>query len=114
MFFIFSISLNYVSAWELNGTIHDINGNKLYNATINVTIRDSTFSVIGYNYTYSNQTGWFNLSVADDSSWFYEPSVQHFQSNTTDGTTPIDFVGQSVPSFPFFELQNGLSTNFYL
>jgi PGF-pre-PGF domain-containing protein len=112
VFLVLSISL--VSSWEFNGTIYDVDSNALYNATINVTIRDVNFSVVGYNSTYSNQTGWFNLTLTDNQNWFYEPKVQHFQNNATDGSTPIDFVGQSVPAFPFFELQDGLNTNFYL
>jgi len=108
------LSVSSVSAWEFNGTIRDVNSNALFNATLNVTIRDNTFSVVGYNSTVSNQTGWYSLSVTDNSDWFYEPSVQHFQDNTTDGSTAIDFVGQSVPAFSFFELQNGLKVDFYL
>jgi len=108
------ISLNFISAWEFNGTVRDVNGNALFNATINVTIRDNTFTAIGYNTTVSNQTGWFNLTVTNNNDWFYEPNVQHFQNDRTDGSTAIDFVGQSVPAFSFFELQNGLKVDFYL
>ena len=112
--FLIVFILNFVSAWEFNGTIYDINGTLLFNATINVTIRDQTFQVIGYNSTFSNQTGWFNLTVSNNQNWFYEPGVKHFQNNATDGSTPIDFIGQIVPSFPYALLQNGLSTDFYL
>ena len=111
-FFLLSFSL--VQAWEFNGTVFDINGTALNNSIINVTIRDQTFQVVGYNSTFSNLTGWFNLTVSNDQGWFYEPSIIHFQNNATDGSTPVDFIGQSLPSFSFFELQNGLSTNFYL
>jgi len=108
------VSISFISAWELSGTVRDVNSNILFNATINVTVRDNTFTIIGYNATVSNQTGFYNLSVLDNQNWFYEPVVQHFQNNRTDGSTPIDFVGQSVPAFSFLELQNGLSVNFYL
>jgi len=114
IFLISMFSLSFVSAWEFNGTVRDVNGNPLFNATVNVTVRDNTFSVVGYNATVSNQTGWYNLSVTDSSDWFYEPNVQHFKDNATDGSTAIDFVGQSVPAFSFFELQNGLKVDFYL
>ena len=105
--------INFVSAWEFNGTIHDINGTRLYNATINVSVYDSTLTFIGSNATYSNRTGWFNLSVSNNAGWFYQPGITHFQNNATTGT-PIDFVGQSLPSFPYALFQDGLSTNFYL
>src|SRR3989338_5829552 len=112
-FGIFLASISFISAWEFNGTIRDVNGTALNNSIINVTVRDNTFSVVGYNSTTSNATGWFNLTVANSASWFYEPSITHFQSNST-STTPIDFVGQNVPAFPYQELQNGLTVNFYL
>ncbi len=110
----FLFLINFASSLELNGTVYDISGNALFNATVNVTIRDSSFSVVGYNATQSNQTGWFNLTVTNSAAWFYQIDITHFQQNKTDGTTTIDYIGQSLPSFPYQELQNGLSTNFYL
>ncbi len=120
LFLIFSVTLFvvftslFISAWEFNGTIYDVNGIRLYNATINVTVRGQNFQIVGYNYTRSNQTGWFNLSVADNQQWMYEPKITHFEQNKTDLSTPIDYIGQSVPAFPYQELQNGLSVDFYL
>ena len=76
LFLVFTF--NFVSAWEFNGTVYDTNGNRLFNATINVTIRDQTFQVVSYESTFSNATGWFNLSVTNNQSWFYEPGVKHF------------------------------------
>src|SRR3989344_2997817 len=94
-FGIFLASMSFISAWVFNGTIRDVNGTALNNSIT------------------SNATGWFNLTLTDNSNWFYEPSITHFQSNST-STTPIDFVGQNVPAFPYQELQNGLTVNFYL
>lgn len=106
--------VDVISAWEFNGTIYDVNGSALFNATVNVTVRNQSWQIVGYNSTLSNQTGWFNLNVTNSASWFYEPSVTHFQNNATDGSTAIDFIGQSVPAFSYAELQNGLSVDFYL
>ena len=114
LLFFLVFTFNFVSAWELNGTVYDINGTALNNSVINVTIRDQNFQVVGYNWTFSNRTGWFNLTVANSPTWFYEPGVKHFQNNATGGSTPIDFIGQIVPSFPYAMLQDGLSTDFYL
>ncbi|MEK9168993.1 MAG: hypothetical protein AAB690_02195, partial [Patescibacteria group bacterium] len=44
----------------------------------------------------------------------YKPVITHFENNKTDGSTPMDFIGQSLPAFPYQELQNGLNTDFYL
>jgi len=100
--------------WGLNGTVYDIDGNALYNATINVTIRNSTFGVVEYDSTYSNETGWFNLAVSGNSSWMYQPVVTHFTDNKTDGSTAIDYIGQSLPAFPYQEFSSGMNVNFYL
>jgi len=113
------INLGTILAWDFNGTIHDINGTALYNATINVSIYSmggqNGPSLVGTNSTYSNQTGRFNLSVANNDSWMYKIAITHFEGNKTDGSTPIDFIGQSLPMFPYFELHNGLlNVDFYL
>ncbi len=109
-------SFYLVSAWELNGSVYNINGTALYNATINVTVYNQNFQVQGYIATYSNQTGWFNLTVTNNATWMYRIVITHFENNATNGTTPIDFIGQSLPAFPFQEMNmtGGISTNFYL
>ncbi|MBR9705474.1 hypothetical protein GOV14_00400 [Candidatus Pacearchaeota archaeon] len=108
---IFSVS--FVYAWELNGTTYDVNGVFLNNSVINVTISamdGGPPTVVGYNATTSNATGWFNLSVADNSTWFYKIVITH--ANATTGA--IDSVGQALPDFPYMEMEGGISTNFYL
>lgn len=114
--FVFSIlfAVNFVSAWEFNGTVYDINGTTLNNAIINITIRNQSFGIVGYNSTYSNETGWFNLTVSNNENWLYQPVITHFQDNVTDLSMPIDFIGQSLPAFPYQEISTGLSINFYL
>src|SRR3990167_7677644 len=104
LIFFLVVSLSFsVYEWEFNGTVYDVNGTALYNATINVSIYNKNFQIVAYNSTYSNGTGWFNISVTDNSTWFYKPVITHFENNATDGSTPIDFVGQNLPAFPLME-----------
>ncbi|MBI2452500.1 hypothetical protein HYV50_05520 [Candidatus Pacearchaeota archaeon] len=102
------LSLNFSSGFDFNGTVKDTNGNALNNSVVNITVRNSNFQIIGYNFTTTNASGWFNLTVAENSSWFYEPKITH-----TNGTF-IDFIGQSLPAFPSLIYNTLSSTTFYL
>ena len=109
-----TFTVNSSLNWALNGTVYDVNGNRLVNATINITIRDSTFNIVGYNYTRTNSTGHFNFTVQGNTSWFYQPVIKHYRNNVTDGSTTIDYIGMSLPAFPYTEMQNGFNIDFYL
>jgi len=102
-------SLGFVAAFEFNGTVYDINGNRLNNSVINVTVRSTTdFSVVGYNFTTSNASGWFNLSVDENETWMYEPKITHLNGSY------IDYIGQALPAFPAFIFNELSGTLFYL
>lgn len=58
-------------------------------------------TLIGTNYTSSNETGYFNLSIngsLDNQSYMYKPVLKHFANNATSGT--LDWIGQALPQFP--------------
>ncbi|GAI87600.1 unnamed protein product, partial [marine sediment metagenome] len=79
------------------------------------TINGGAPTFVGSNASYSNATyGWFNFSVYENEDYFYKPVIRHFEENTTDGTTPIDYVGQSLPWFPFGDFNDTTDINFYL
>ncbi len=113
---IFLISLSFISAWDFYGHVKDVNGTALYNATINITFwtMGGAPTLVGSNASYSNETGGFNFDVHKNSSYFYKPVIRHFEQNRTNGTTPIDYVGQSLPWFPFGEFEDTTDINFYL
>ncbi len=68
-------------------------------------------SLVGSNSTTSNELGWFNISnVHQNASYFYKPVVTHTNS-TTNAT---DYIGQSLPHFPFAEFNGTTDINFYL
>ncbi len=58
-------------------------------------------TLVGTNYTSSNATGYFNLSINgsfDSPQYFYKPVIKHFANNATSGT--LDWIGQALPQFP--------------
>ncbi|MBI1970547.1 hypothetical protein HYS47_02280 [Candidatus Woesearchaeota archaeon] len=104
------LSSALISALGFNGTVLDVNGNVLNNSLINITIRNSDFSINGSNSSTSNASGWFNFAVADVANAFYE--VQLTWTNTSTGAT--EWVGQNMPPLPSMMLQQIAGTTFYL
>ncbi|MBS3089243.1 hypothetical protein J4402_05755 [Candidatus Pacearchaeota archaeon] len=107
------IILSPVLAWEFNGTVYDVDGNALNNTLVNMTIY--TMGANGpalalSNSSYSNASGWFNFSVTENVSYMYKPVIRHFNSSNSD----LDFIGQSLPAFPYAEFANTTGVNFYL
>jgi len=104
-----------VSAFQFNGTVRDINGNAINNSLVNITVRSmNDFSIVGYNTTTTNATGWFNLSVDENAQWMYEPKITW--QNTTDAVNANTtlWIGQSLPAFPQEMLTQVAGTTFYL
>ena len=113
------LSTSFASAWILNGTIYDNTGAiRLYNASINVTIRDSTYTIVLSNRTFSNATGWFNISLTESADYLYQITITHFLYNKSgaagSGIISADYVGQSLPAFPYNEIANVSDITFYL
>ncbi len=96
------------TSFQFNGTTKDDNGNILTNSSVNVTVRDTTWNVVGYVSTISNGTGSFNISIPSNSQWFYEPSLNHINNSF------IDFKSKSIPAFPSFAVQMLAGATFYL
>ncbi len=108
----FSLFSNVSFAFEINGTVYDIYGNSLNATNVSVLIKDQTWTSLGTNSTATNSTGWFNLTLPGTVSdhYMYQLSLVH-RNNTTNA---VDFVGQSLPTFPFPEFSRLSSVNFYL
>ena len=108
------ISPIFVSAWEFNGTVRNIDGVALNHTLVNITIwsmsPESPPSIVGSNSTYSYPNGSFSINVSENSSWSYKPVITH--TNLTTGA--IDWIGQSLPDFPYFDFVNTQGINFYL
>src|SRR3990167_8394956 len=83
-----------VLAFPFNGTVSDVDGVALNNTYINVTIRSSSFAIVGYNSTTTNASGWFNMTVQEVTNGFYQPNILHYNGSV------VDFVGQKLPVFP--------------
>jgi hypothetical protein len=71
------VGLNFVSAWEFNGTVRDTDGNFLNDTLVNLTVwqrgEGAPPSLVGSNSTNSNESGWFTVEVDENSSWMYKP-----------------------------------------
>ena len=109
-----AITLKSALATEINGTIRDVNGLPLNNSLINVTVRSvQGFSVLGYNSSTTNASGWFNLTVdGTDPTRMFQPVLTH--TNTTYSAGFVDYVGKSLPTFPAMMYDQMGSTNFFL
>ena len=106
-------SLSFASAWTLNGTVSDVNGNALNNTNVSVAVYAMGMggpTIQFYNSTTSSSSGVFSLEVTDNSSYMY--GITFIHRNAT--TNAVDYVGQSLPSFPYPVVAGGLSSNFYL
>jgi len=113
MIFLVFASLGFASAWVFNGTVYDVDGNALNNTLVNITLYTMGAqgpALLGSNSTTSNSSGWFNVSVSENISYMYKPIIQHFNSSNND----LDFIGQSLPAFPYAEFVNMSDMNFYL
>ncbi|MEA3329501.1 MAG: hypothetical protein U9Q06_02040 [Nanoarchaeota archaeon] len=112
LFFSVLFVLNFVSAWDFYGYTYDTNGNALNNTIVNITfytISGGPPTLVGSNSSTSNESGWFNFSVTSNESWFYKPVINHFNSTTN----AIDYIGQSLPQFPYSHFINTTNINFY-
>ncbi len=108
---LFCMSMASAEWFLFNGTVSDVNGNALNNTEVNVTVRDSTFTVLGSNKTTTNASGWFSLNVTGPDNAFYQPVITH--TNTSESY--VDYVGQALPSFPRQVFLTELSApSFYL
>lgn len=102
-----------ISAWTFNGTVYDVNGNTLNNTLVNLTywVMDASgINIVGSNSTTSNESGWFSFTTIENSSYMYQPVLT--RTNLT--TNEIDYVGQSLPQFPYAEFANLSDLDFYL
>ncbi|MDO8564117.1 MAG: hypothetical protein Q7R87_03850 [Nanoarchaeota archaeon] len=103
--------INFVTGFEFNGTVKDVDGNLLNNSVVNITVRSTSgFTVVGYNFTTTNASGWFNMTVNENAAWMYEPKITW--RNLTTGA--IEWIGQNLPAFPQEMLSQVAGTTFFL
>jgi len=102
--------VSLVSAdWEFNGTIYDVNGNALNNSNVTMLIRNQSWAQVWYNSTTSNATGRFGIVLPNNTGYMYQLSIRHDNANGY-----ADYVGQSLPSFPYGEFSQLSNVDFYL
>jgi hypothetical protein len=95
---------------EFNGTAYDVNGAVLNNTNVSIMVKNGP-NDIGNNYTSSNASGWFNITIENvETSYSFFLSMYH--ENLT--TNQIDYVGQSLPPLPYSQFSTLGNINFYL
>jgi len=98
--------------FNFNGTVKDVNGVALNNTNVSIKLKDSNWADIWTHSAMSNASGWFNLNVSGNSSDQY--NYQLFISYTNSSDNFVEYVGQSLPAFPYREFSTLSSPNFYL
>ena len=108
LIFLISLFVFSVNAFDFNGYVYDDSGNLFSDVLVNFS--NYTLGELGpsrdssVNFT-TNSTGFFNLSMDNNVEAMYKPSFRH--TNSTYNF--VDYIGQSLPSFPyqiFSELSN--------
>ncbi|MBL7206188.1 MAG: PQQ-binding-like beta-propeller repeat protein [Candidatus Aenigmarchaeota archaeon] len=62
--------------------------------------------------TLSNTSGFFNISgIIVYESRFYKPVIMHYNDSSN---IYVDYIGASLPEFPYFEINAVIPVNFYL
>ncbi len=102
-----------IEYFDLYGYTKYPNGSIINNTNVTVDVYfivpgqgpvlNSSFSVL------SNNTGYFNVSnirIYNDA--FYKPVVKHYNGSL------VDYIGASLPEFPYFELENVAPVDFYV
>lgn len=111
------VAAGAADAFYFSGHTYDVAKTPLNNT--NVTIEEYNFTmggppqIVATYYGTSNATGYFNVSgMADNISDNYKITIKHFN----DGGF-LDYIGQSLPAFPYFEISHLTSSgpvDFYL
>lgn len=100
------------SAFQFYGYTYDTNKTPINNTNVSITAYvfqpGGPPSEILTNWTLTNGSGFFNLSMPDNDSWNYRPAIYHFNGSDA------DYVGQALPELPLFELQNISPIDFFL
>lgn len=111
---LFLLNLLFVSAddFEFNGTVHDVDGAALNGSNVSVTIRAADFNTIaGFESNLTGTDGWFTVNLTADATYMYQAAITHY--NETDSSV-VEYIGASLPAFPYSEFAAAARTNFYL
>ena len=103
-----SMIFSFAAAYEFNGTVYNLSGVALNNTVVNITLRDQSFVILGYNATTTNASGAFNLTVSENAAWTYQLVI----TLTENGA--VQYIGQSLPALDFFTFTSLENIKFYL
>ena len=97
-----NISIEVNASFRFNGTVYDNNRVALNYSNVSVLIKDSSFSQITKVSSPSNSSGLFYMILNSNSGYMYQLSI--IQKNSS--TNAVQWVGQTLPLFPYTEFAN--------
>ncbi len=113
VFLLFSVS-SVSASFNFTGVVYNLTGSALNATNVSLYIyQQPSLSPTLIVSTLSNASGHFNLTVNDTYStnaYSFRPIIKKYNSNGVD----VDWVGQTLPDFPYNEFNNLGAVNFYL
>lgn len=98
--------------FTFTGYTFDVNGTPLNNTNVTVSIYrfggGGPPQVIGSYINFSNATGFFNLSLPANFTYFYKATLRYYNDSR------IVYIGQSLPAFPYMEFSRLGTVKFFL
>lgn len=108
---IFSLCLVSAGYFVINGTIADNVGNVLNNTNISIVVKNFTsWAQVAECSNITNESGWFTLSV--NSSFDYGYQMTMVRTNLS--LNFVDWVGKTLPLFPYAQFSQLTNVNYYL
>ncbi len=113
VFLLFSIS-SVSASFNFTGVVYNLTGSALNATNVSLYIyQQPSLNPTLIVSTLSNATGHFNLTVNDtysSNTYSFRPIIKKYNSNGVD----VDWIGQTLPDFPYNEVNNLGAINFYL
>jgi len=102
-----------VSAFQFFGYAYNVTKGPVSNTNVSLIAYDMTQmdgppTPVHINWTMTNASGFFNLSMPYNDSWSYRPVLRHFNGLN------VDYIGPSLPQLPAQQVQSISPVDFYL
>jgi len=108
MLLAFNVSAFDFAGYAYNVTKGPINNTNVSLLAYNMDQMNGSPTPVHINWTMTNASGFFNLSMPDNDSWNYKPVLRHFLDSN------VDYIGPSLSQLPFDQIQRISPIDFYL
>lgn len=112
IFLIVLVLLPFASAFTFEGYTYNLTKGAISGTNVTVDVYNFTGqgpTLIASYSALSTANGSFSVNVVDETGQGYKPTVRKY-----DGSGNAEYIGQSLPDFPFQEMSNLGSIDFYL